>query len=125
MQGLVLRIGGGLLLLVAAFTLPSNLCGNQVLREEMSPNKINRVVVFERNCGATTGLSRQASIIKANEALDNEAGNLFVFGDEEKSGAIDFEWTDDHHLTVRHSKFVHLSKIEEVRGVKLKYEVLP
>ncbi|HUR36488.1 MAG TPA: hypothetical protein VM009_01640 [Terriglobales bacterium] len=119
------RIGGlGLLLAVIGFfAIRGSLCGNEVVREELSPNKINKVVVFERSCGATTGFSRQASVFKASDALENEAGNLFVFGEKEKSGQIDFEWTDDYHLVVRHSRFVQMSGKEEVSGVRVEYEI--
>ncbi|HEY7181405.1 MAG TPA: hypothetical protein VIC84_08295, partial [Blastocatellia bacterium] len=53
-------------------------CGNEILRVHYSPTKKLKAVVFERDCGATTGFSAQISIIPANSDLPNKAGNVFV-----------------------------------------------
>jgi hypothetical protein len=55
-----------------------NMCGNQILSESSSPDRTYRVVVFRRDCGATTGFSTQVSVLKAMQALPNESGNLFI-----------------------------------------------
>jgi hypothetical protein len=55
-----------------------DMCGNQLLSEVLSPDQVYRVVVFQRDCGATTGFSTQVSVLKAKETLPNESGNLFV-----------------------------------------------
>jgi Family of unknown function (DUF5412) len=55
-----------------------NICRNQILSESFSPDQTYRVVVFQRDCGATTGFSTQVSVLKVMEILPNESGNLFI-----------------------------------------------
>jgi hypothetical protein len=75
---------GGLLLIVGAFlfhvvqTAFDDMCGNQIISEIPSQDRMYRVVAFQRSRGATTGFSTQVSVLKAGEVLPNESGNLFV-----------------------------------------------
>ena len=52
-------------------------CGNEILREFVSPDNSKKVVVFERDCGATTDFSTQASLLGISEKLPDEGGNVF------------------------------------------------
>ena len=54
------------------------MCENKFLSETPSPDRIYRVVVFERSCGATSGFSSQVSVLKSGETLPNQSGNLFI-----------------------------------------------
>lgn len=54
-------------------------CGNKKYLEVYSPNKEQKAVVFEYDCGATTDFSTHISIINGNENLEKtDSGNLFV-----------------------------------------------
>jgi hypothetical protein len=53
-------------------------CKNQLLSEIPSPDRVYRVVVFQRDCEATTGFSTQVSVLKIDVTLPNKSGNLFV-----------------------------------------------
>jgi hypothetical protein len=53
-------------------------CKNQLLSEIPSPDQNYRAIVFQRDCGATTGFSTQVSVLKIGVTLPNESGNLFV-----------------------------------------------
>lgn len=55
----------------------NDLCGNQLLSEIPSPDQAYKIAVFQRDCGATTGFTTQVSLLKAEEILPNESGNLF------------------------------------------------
>ncbi len=55
----------------------SSMCANQVLQEIPSPDNKLKAVVFQRDCGATTGFSTQVSVIKSDEKLSNTGGNVF------------------------------------------------
>jgi hypothetical protein len=44
-------------------------CGNDVLKEVPSADGRLKAVVFQRDCGATTGLSTQVTILRSNERL--------------------------------------------------------
>ena len=54
-----------------------NPCGNEILNEFVSPDHSKKLVVFQRDCGATTGFSTQASVLAINETLPDEGGNVF------------------------------------------------
>ena len=54
------------------------LCGNEVLQELPSPGAPLVAVVFRRDCGATTDVSTQLSILARGATLQNRAGNVFV-----------------------------------------------
>ena len=56
-------------------------CGNRSVDETVSPSGEWSAVLFVRDCGATTGLSLQMSVIREGDDLPNESGNLLVLGD--------------------------------------------
>ena len=64
----------GFLLLVAC----DDLCGNDKLAEYPSPDRKWKVVVFQRDCGATTGLSTQAALLPLGDVWPNRSGNIFT-----------------------------------------------
>src|SRR5436309_15923351 len=64
-------------ILGASWFLPS-MCANELVSEIRSPDGMFKVVVFQRNCGATTAASIQASVVAADAPLPSTAGNLFV-----------------------------------------------
>jgi hypothetical protein len=78
-----LIIGGVLAFLVIAaiglfwFSVP-DMCGNEILAEFPSPQGNRKVVVFQRDCGATTGFSTHASILGIAQVLKNESGNVLT-----------------------------------------------
>jgi hypothetical protein len=81
--GLSLWIGGvASLVIVAAWAFLSamgdDMCANELIASVHSPDGTLTAVVFQRDCGATTGFSTQVSILSAAESLPNRAGNLFV-----------------------------------------------
>jgi hypothetical protein len=75
---LALLVTAGILITYAINKAFDDMCGNQILSESSSPDQTYRVVVFQRDCGATTGFSTQVSVLKAMEKLPNESGNLFI-----------------------------------------------
>jgi hypothetical protein len=100
-----------LLLLSAHSTGCFNLaggCGNEILRVHYSPTKQLKAVVFQRDCGATTGFSTQISIISADNDLPDEAGNVFVADtDHGKSPSgpgggppVEVEWKGESSLNI-------------------------
>jgi hypothetical protein len=88
---------------LALWAFGEAMCGNEVMAEYPSPGNQHRVVVFQRDCGATTGFSTQASLLDADEALGNEGGNLFV--SDTKHGAapaVSVVWMGERALVLRH-----------------------
>lgn len=86
-----------------------DLCGNQILRTALSPDGRLKAVVFERDCGATTGFSTQVSVLAAGQKLPNEAGNLFV---ADNGGGlaptVAVTWTGRRQMLVRYDSFARV-----------------
>jgi hypothetical protein len=106
-------------------------CGNDLVNEVRSPGGKIKAVVFQRDCGATTGFSTQVSLLSSNKSLPNESGNLFVATTDHGNAPaaawggpiVEISWTDDANLLLRHDKRAGLSKREEsLGGVKIRYE---
>jgi hypothetical protein len=53
-------------------------CANAEIETQLSPDGEKKAVIFERDCGATTGFSTQVSILEARTSLPDESGNVFV-----------------------------------------------
>jgi hypothetical protein len=106
-------------------------CGNDVVREVRAPNGRMKAVVFERDCGSTTGFSTQISLLSSNKSLPNEIGNIFVattdggrFPGATWGGPdVDVSWVDDTHLLLRYDNRASVFKREEsLANVNVRYE---
>jgi hypothetical protein len=83
-------------------------CGNEILRVLYSPTKQLKAVVFERDCGATTGFYTQISIMSADSDLPNKAGNVFVADTNEGKSPpgpgggppVEVEWKGESSLNI-------------------------
>jgi hypothetical protein len=83
---------------------------NEILRVHYSPSKQLKAIVFQRDCGATTGFSTQISIISANSDLPNQAGNVFVSDtDHGKSPSgpgggplVEVEWNGETSININY-----------------------
>jgi hypothetical protein len=94
----------GLLLLVGGVF--DGMCANRVAAEYPSPDARRRAVVFERDCGATTGFSAQVSVLSSDERLPNEAGNVCVveaggYTPDKINAEISVSWDGPDELVVR------------------------
>lgn len=78
----------------------SDMCGNYPHKEYLSPNKDYKAVVFQRDCGATTGFSTQISIIAAGDELDNEGGNIYVIKGHPEDVAPSLIWRSNSQLQI-------------------------
>lgn len=97
---LVLVIGGcGLLL----WFMGNFFCGNDLMQEVYSPNGENRIVVFERNCGATTGWSSQISVLSSRTSLRGQTGNIFFAPGHPDWFSFKVTWEDDSHIVIEHN----------------------
>lgn len=124
---LILLCIGGLCLFVQSL---SDLCGNVVLTEYPSPNHKLKVVIFLRDCGATSGFSTQVSILPSASALENEGGNIFVADTNHgvapagQGGGLDVQvhWLSDTRLQIQHHQLARIVLAEtESEGVKIEY----
>jgi hypothetical protein len=102
------------------------MCANQTLSEHPSPDGRLNVVVFERNCGATTGFGTHVSLLDSGERLSNHPGNVFR-SDTNRGAApsgpgggpvVLVRWTDAAHLWLQHHPRARVFVAESrLRGV--------
>lgn len=111
-----------------------DLCGNEMISESLSPDGSRRLVVFERNCGATTGFTTQVSVLPAKAPLPNEKGNLFISDTDHGAApsgpgggpSIMVTWESDRSVILTHHPKARVGKAEpEAEGVQVRYVAAP
>ncbi len=105
-----------------------SMCANELVSEVVSPDGARKVVVFQRDCGATTAASIQASVVAADAPLPSTGGNLFVADSDHgsapvaRSGTPDLQvaWTSPREVVLRHNPRVRVFKsadrVDDVRA---------
>jgi len=79
------------------------MCDNDIYKRYRAPNGKLKAVIFQRNCGATTGFSTQISILAANEDLDNEEGNIYVIDGRPELVAPRIAWLSNTKIVIYRS----------------------
>lgn len=106
-----------------------NPCGNTLLCEATSPNRDKRAVVFERDCGATTGFSDHVTILAARQHLPNEGGNAFIVDDGHGSvprRGVEVQWQSSDRLVISYPASARIFRQElRVNGVTVIYQSKP
>jgi hypothetical protein len=115
----------------AFWKLAASSCGNTVITETTSPAKRFKAVVFQRDCGATSGFSTQVSIVSAADSLPDEAGNTFT-SDTDHGAApaspaggpkVSIEWEGEDSLLIRHHPKARVfTKQSTVNGALVRYQ---
>jgi hypothetical protein len=107
-------------------------CRDTVASSSHSPDGGLAAVLFQRDCGATTGFSTQISILRADER-PNGSGNVFIADDDHgaaRAGSWEGSWAETKwlapgHLLIRYAAKSRLFKhIDSVFGVKITYQVV-
>lgn len=106
-------------------------CENEILKKLVSPDGKYVAVVFERNCGATTGFTTQVSILPIGKSLTNdESGNVFICdGDHGAAPSgpvggpeVEIKWATHHQVKIAYHQRarVFLQK-DAIEGISLLY----
>lgn len=97
-----------------------------------SPDGERDAVMFQRDCGATTGFSTQISILDAGHQL-SESGNTFRADDDHGAARVgewggpwaEMKWLSADHMLVRYAKKSRLfEQDDDVSGVKITYQAV-
>jgi hypothetical protein len=105
-------------------------CANERLVDRPSPDGRWHAVVFQRDCGATTGVSTQVSVLPAGDSLRNEGGNAFTSDDDHGAApavagggpTVSTRWIAPDTLEVRfHPRSRVFTREEKVGAVAIRY----
>lgn len=107
-------------------------CANTIHREVASPNGKMKAVIFDRDCGATTGFNTQVSVLPFDGKLPDDGGNAFVAdtnGGLASSGGrgpyVGVAWANDTELVVTYDKAARVFHNESsVGNVRVRYETV-
>ena len=109
----------------------ANMCGNETLAEFVSPDQAKKIIVFQRNCGATTGFSTQAFLVAINEKLRNQGGNVFAADTNHDAAPsairggpeLRVRWEGRNRLLLQHHLKARVFKAERhVDEIEIRYE---
>jgi hypothetical protein len=107
-----------LLLAVAISTGCSVRPKNEVREVLLSPDGKQKLVVFCRDAGATTGFNTQMSVVEIKEELPNDGGNALIVDHGRATAA----WKQDGSLLVTLDRNCRVFKKETlVRGTAIEY----
>jgi hypothetical protein len=121
---------GPYLLVTLAFP---DMCGNEPVAEYPSPDRTMKVLVFQRDCGATTGFSTQASLVSAAGKMPTDGGNLFIAGTDHgvsPAGSwggptVAVRWEGSHNIVVEHDERARVFKAESRIGdIAIRYSLV-
>jgi hypothetical protein len=110
----------------------SDMCGNTIVSQVTSPDGRRNAVMFQRDCGATTGFSTQVSILNAGKPLSG-IGNVFRADDDHgaaRAGEWGGPWTEIKWLAPDHLQVLYAAKSrlfaqeKDVSGVKITYQAI-
>lgn len=124
-----------LALLLACLALQGgcNGCGNDVYAEVPGPENGLKAVVFRRDCGATTGFSTHVALLRMEDRLPAQPGNVFIADDDHGAARtlpqnvldLEVKWLSKDHLSISYpSKARVFLKKEELSGVSVEYHPL-
>jgi hypothetical protein len=117
-------------LLVPKLLQSASPCTNTIIDQQLSPDKSLKVVVFARDCGATTGFSTHVTLLPVSEDLRNNGGNLFVadtnHGRIESAHwggpRVDIHWINDKSISISFDQNARVFKKQDnVLGINMTY----
>lgn len=110
----------------------SDVCQNNVASRSISPDGNRVAVLFQRDCGATTGFSTQISILDAG-SKPSGGGNAFAADDDHGAARVggwqgswaEMRWLSPKLLLIRYAAKSRLFKQRDrVSGVNITYQVV-
>lgn len=118
----------GFAALVSACSDP---CTNTIVSKVDSPDGSHSAVLFQRDCGATTGFSTQISVVAKDETPTGN-GNAFRADDDHGAARVgewegswaSITWLANDQLLVRYAQKSRIfQQAANVGGVKITYKV--
>jgi len=120
------------LAIAASLSACSDACRDNVVSTEPSPDGAWQAVLFQRDCGATTGFSSQVSVTRVGAAISG-GGNTFVADDDHgnatksSSGGpwVELRWLSPQRLLIRYDKASRVfTRADTVSDISVTYEAV-
>ncbi|QAY75186.1 hypothetical protein [Sphingosinicella sp. BN140058] len=114
----------------ALWWFAGEMCENTIVQTIESPDRQHIVTMFERNCGATSGFTTQASVLD-HGAVPTGSGNAFVAdADHGKARTgewggpwAEMRWLSNQHVLIRYARGSRIfEQDEQVSGVEITYQ---
>ena len=108
------------------------MCENSVVSRTPSPDGQYDAVIFERDCGATTGFSTQISVVDGGKSVSG-SGNAFVADDDHgaaRAGSwggpwAEPKWLSPARLLIRYAKKSRVfEQSNNAEGVTITYQIV-
>ena len=83
------------------------------------------LLIFERNCGATSSFQTHVSLMSASDEIPDDArGNLFHMSGHPDWTNVNVYWVDDQHVIISYpsNEKVYRAK-KRLHGVNVTYEI--
>lgn len=122
-----------LLLLLGSIFFSAPGCENTIYETILSPNRTHEVILYNRDCGATTGYSTHLSLAEVEEDIDSGSEILVADADHGKANShpvyqnlidVRMRWINDHLLELSYDKnariFTEKDKVGEITIVHCK-----
>jgi hypothetical protein len=71
-------------------------CSNESSTEVVSPDGTKKIILFSRNCGATTGFNTQGSILERTDTLPDCGGSTFIID----QGTAKASWVNNSNIII-------------------------
>jgi hypothetical protein len=107
-----------------------HLCRNTEVARVGAPDRLHLAIVFQRDCGATTGFTTQVSVLHMDEQLSG-SGNAFIADGNHGAAPsghwggpwAEIRWIDKDHLLVRYAARSRVfEQSSQVAGIRISYE---
>ena len=118
--------------IVSIHNVMKGFCTNSLIEEIISPDKKYKTIIFLRDCGTTTAVSTQASIIPVSKSLPKGSGNLFILDtDHGKAPASKFGgpiikavWENNKTLFIEYHDKARVSKaVNQFNDITITYRI--
>lgn len=104
----------------------ADICINDFFKEYSSPDKTKKVVIYERDCGATTTWNTHISILDYHKQFDGKDENIFSIRGRPAEVAPNITWIDNKNIIIHHKVNGKEIKIKNKHGwinpIKIIYE---
>lgn len=115
----VVTVGLGLLFI---FVVVGSGCGSYVVQVVPSPDEQEKIVVYQRDCGATTGFRTHIALLDSSATIGSQTGNIFQADGHPDWFSFKVAWEDNENILIEHNgKPIADIANTEVKGKKIRY----